>query len=355
MPTWKEFKNDPSLLEIFHIRQELLSLIRQFFNVRSFTEVSTPILQPAVIPESYLKNFTAEFIDFKGIKHKRFLIPSPEISIKKLLAAGLPKCYEITRCFRNGETGDTHNYEFTMLEWYRTRAGYKDILMDSQDLMQFIFKNFLKRHPQKFRGNYLIYQNWEISLGVPWEMLTVSAALFKFCGISFDEITLKENPDNQFPVKLIARVAAKKGYKIAKNNTWEEIFNQIYLNEIVPRLGVKGHPTVLYDYPAPVAALGKLKNKDRRLVERFEIYIGNLELADACSELTDPEEQKIRFTNNELEIKKSGRNEIKADRDFLEAIDSGLPETAGIALGIDRLVMLFADKKSISDTLLTFA
>ena len=349
MPTWKQLKKNPELWEVLRIRRDIIVSIRDFFQKLNFLEVSTPILQPAVIPESYLDIFSTAATDRSGKKNRKFLIPSPEISIKKLLAAGAGNCFEISKCYRNRETGSNfHHYEFTMLEWYRTQANYLDILKDCRNLIIYIFSSLEKKYPQKYK-NSLIYQNYKLDLKKPWEMLTVNKALQKYCGITFDQISVK-NKKNRFPLHLIRNIAAKKGYAVRKENSWEELFNQLYLNEIELHLGTNGVPTVIYDYPAPLAALAKLKNEDKRLAERFELYLGRVELADCCSELTDFREQKRRFEENARLIKKYAKNPIIPDSDFLDALNTGLPECSGIALGIDRLVMLFTDKQSIKET-----
>ena len=355
MPTWRQIKDDQSLWDIFYFRQEIISLVREYFHQQNFLELFTPILVPSVIPESYVDIFTTTLLDRNLKKNKRFLIPSPEVSIKKLLVAGLSKCFEIARVFRNRESGSSfHYYEFTSLEWYRTQASYLDILEDCQNLIIYIFQKLKKKYPKRFNKKYLNIQNYKIDLSLPWQMITVSQALKKFCQISFDEITDRNNKKNFFPLSLIRKIAFKKGYKVEVNNTWEEIFNQIYLNEIEPYLGTDGRPTIIYDYPAPVAALAKLKKDDKRIAERFEVYFGRIELADCCTELTDYKEQKKRFRQNLLQIKKNGKNPIIADLDFLEALKSGLPDCAGIALGVDRLIMILGNYSFISDTLLTY-
>lgn len=350
MPTWNEIKSDRSHLDIFKLRQNVISAIRQFFNKNGFLETFTPILQPAVIPESYLDIFSTELINMNGEKEKRFLIPSPEVSIKKLLAAGVDKCFEITKCFRNRETdSNLHNYEFMMLEWYRSNANYMDILKDYQKLF-FSVLAATNKDLQNFE-----YRDYKIDLSNPWEKLSVADALKKYSNVEFDEITDKKNFKNQFPVEKIAKAAIKKGYKVQNNNTWEELFNQIYLNEIGIHLGTHGKPTIIYDYPSPVAALAKLKNNDNRIAERFEVYIGGLEMADCCTELTDYEEQKQRFSASEKEILKSNKNKIDVDYEFLAALKSGLGDCSGIAMGVDRLIMLLADKRDIKETILTFS
>ncbi len=331
--------------------------IRDFFYREKFHEVETPLLLPALIPESYLDVFETFLKDRHGNKKRVFLATSPEASIKKLLASGFGNCFEITRSFRNGETeSTTHNPEFTILEWYRVGADYTKIMEDCEKLILHIYnkiKNSAKAKTSGNRqqyGNKITYQNIKINLKPPWERISLTKALKKYADVEFDEITDKSTSE-MFPAEKIAKVARKKGYNVTKRNSWEEIFNQIFLNEIEPRLG-HPKPTILYDYPKPMAGLAKIKKDDPRLVERFELYIGGLELADCYNELTDYTEQKDRFATELTLIKKKNKTEVIPDEDFLEALKRGLPPCAGIALGVDRLVMLFTDASSIHDTLL---
>jgi len=148
----------------------------------------------------------------------------------------------------------------------------------------------------------------------------------------------------------IREAATKKGYRVEPSSTWEELYNQIFLNEVEPKLG-RGKPTILYEFPAAVAALARRKGSDPRWAERFEFYIGGLELGDAYSELTDWKEQQERFEREITEIKRLGKTVYDYDSDFIEALKVGLPQCSGIAVGLDRLVMLFADAKNIQDVL----
>jgi len=350
MQTWKRLKNDPKLWQSFFLREKIIKAIRDFFYQENFHEVETPLLTPRLIPESYLNVFKTYLSDRAGNKTRMFLTTSPEASIKKLLVAGIGDCFEITKSFRNRETGSaTHHPEFTILEWYRVNANYKDIMKDCEELMLYILKRI------KEAQRTLTYQNIKIDLSPPWEKISMFEALEKYAGIDFNQITqnIRGNDNSEmFPLDKIAKVARKKGYEVAKNNSWEEIFNQIFLNEIEPHLGTDGKPTIIYDYPKPLAALAKTKKDDPRLVERFEFYIAGLESGDGCSELTDYYEQKKRFKSELSLMKDKNKTEVFPDEDFLEALKIGLPNCAGVAVGIDRLVMLFADASSIEDILL---
>ena len=169
--------------------------------------------------------------------------------------------------------------------------------------------------------------------------MTVAESFASFANVNFDEF---------LDAKKARVIAREKGYRVEKNTTWEELYNQIFLNEVEPLLG-QGKPTILYEFPAAVAALSKKKPGDPRFCERFEFYIAGLELGDAYGELTDPVEIEERFNEQMKEIKRLGKTSYEYDHDFIEALKVGLPTCSGIAVGIDRLVMLLADVIDIAD------
>ena len=329
-----------NLIQNLILREKIIDAIRDYFKKENYHEVETPLLVPTVIPESYLEHFTTTLFDRRRNKSKMFLASSPEASLKKLLVLGLENCFEITKCFRNGETDSyLHSPEFTILEWYRVGVNYKIIMDDCENLFVYI-ANKLRATANNliFNNLNIIYQGKIIDLTPPWERISVIEALKKYANVDFDEIPNLEK---------ICKKAKLKGYSVDKNNNWEEIFNQIFLNEVEPHLGTKGKPTIIYDYPRAMAALAKLKKDDPRVSERFELYIGGLELGDCYSELTDWKEQEARF-NKELDlIQKSNKTSVKPDKDFIISLKKGLPECAGMAMGIDRIVMLFLDLNSI--------
>src|SRR3989338_4927527 len=345
MKIWRKLKENPEFLQKYFLREKIIKAIREYFYQEKFHEVETPLLVPALIPESYLNVFKTEFSTRSGRKTSLFLTTSPEASLKKLLAGGIGNCFEITKSFRNGETGsDLHNPEFTILEWYRINANYYDLMADCERLFRFIYKTIdNKKHN-------LVYQNKKIDIYLPWERLTVDQALQKCAQISLKELIDKENKPYLTSDK-IRHVAKKKGYQTRITNTWEEIFNQIFLNEIEQYLG-NDRPTIIYEYPSVLAALATLKKSNPLVSERFEIYIAGLELVDCYSELTDYSEQKKRFRNEFQLIKNKKITTRTIDNEFLDALQYGLPVCSGAALGIDRLVMLFTDSVSIDEVLL---
>lgn len=345
------------------IRDLILRSIRSFFWDRNFTEVETPLLVPAVIPESYLEYFRTELMDRNRKKKTMFLTTSPEASLKKLIAAGIGNCFEITRSFRNTETDSgTHNPEFTILEWYRVGVDYRRIMEDCESLVNHILERI---QSSEFKSKNLIhnsksnltitYLNRSIDITLPWQRMSVSAALEQYTGVAFSDMVFPVNRNNPllaFRNDKILKIAAGKGYNVHPDNSWEEIFNQIFLNEVEPAVKKSDKPVILYDYPYPMSALSKTKEKDPRLCERFELYIGGLEIGDCFTELTDYGEQARRFHEEQKLRTKLKKSMVKQDNDFLQALKRGLPECAGIAVGIDRLVMLFSGRKCIQDVII---
>lgn len=330
--TWKRLRANPRLFERYFIREKILTGIRTFFLDRKFHEVETPTLITHPPAESYLDVFETTLLDRNRNPHKMYLSTSPEVPLKKLLVAGIGDCFSITKSFRNMETqSDLHNPEFTILEWYRVHADYKDIMKDCEDLLLAMNNNVQS----------LEYQGSHVDLSRPWERLTVAEAFHRWAKINFDEFLDGEKAKD---------IARQKGYTVENNTTWEELYNQIFLNEVEPYLG-KGKPTILYEFPASMGALARKKASDPRFAERFEFYIEGLELGDCYSELTDWKEQEERFENELQEIKRLGKTLYDYDHDFIDALKVGLPNCSGIAVGVDRLIMLFADTKKIQDTL----
>jgi len=345
MKTWQKLKGNSGLWERYFIREKVITAIRRFFLDRSFHEVETPYLTGSLPPESYVDIFETTLLSRDRTPTRAFLPTSPEPFLKKLLVAGIGNCFALPKSFRNTEgQSKTHNPEFTILEWYRVGADYRDIMSDCEELMLFI-NAYLQRTQNHTKAQLsptqLTYQGKLIDISAPWERITVAEAFHKYAQVNLIEA---------LDFKHMAKIAAKKGYRVEPENSWEELFDQIFLNEIEPKLG-RGKPTIIYEYPASFAALARTKPGDPRFAERFEFYIGGLELGDAYSELTDWKEQQERFEREITEIKRLGKTVYDYDSDFIEALKVGLPQCSGIAVGLDRLVMLFADAKNIQDVL----
>ncbi len=332
MKTWQKIHKNPELWDRYFVRERVIKATRAFFDAQKFHEVETPILIAHPPAESYLDVFETTLLDRSRNPKKAYLSTSPEVPLKKLMVAGLGNCYAITKSFRNMETqSKLHNPEFTILEWYRIGVDYLKLMEDCEQLVE------------KLAGTTsLTYQGQMIDLSAPWERMTVAESFAKYAGVNFDEF---------LDLKKAKEIALKKGYTVEQGTTWEQLYNQIFLNEVEPHLGI-GKPTILCEFPGSMGALAKKKASDPRFAERFEFYIAGLELGDCYSELTDPMEQEKRFDSELEEIKKSGKTTYDYDQDFIEALKIGLPTCSGIAVGLDRLIMLLANVTDIADTLL---
>jgi lysyl-tRNA synthetase class 2 len=320
-------------------RRRILAAIRAFFAERDFVEVDTPALQVSPGLEPHLMAFATELTEPGEASRRRYLHTSPEFAMKKLLVAGVPRLFQLSHCFRNGERGATHHPEFTMLEWYRAGAGYRDLMTDCEALLRVCLGAAGTSH-------FAWHGNTANPKG-PWEYLSVAEAFERHVHIDL----LATAPDPMHPsLDRLAGAARPLGIAPHVGDTWEDLFFRIFLDRIEPRLGM-GAPTVLYDYPISMAALARPKPEDSRLAERFELYVAGLELANAFGELTDAATQRARFLADQEKKRARYVTAYPIDEDFLAALTHGMPKSAGIALGVDRLVMLATGAAHIEDVL----
>jgi lysyl-tRNA synthetase class 2 len=321
-------------------RGRILAALREFFAEEGYVEVQTPALQVSPGLEPHLKAFATTLHDPQnGSTRRLYLHTSPEFAMKKLLAGGLPRIWQLAHVFRDGERSATHHPEFAMLEWYRADASYRDLMDECEALL---------RRAQAAAGvPALHWQGRSADVNSAWTRITVAEAFARYVGIDL----LATIPDPRRPDAALLGVAAS-GIGIAPHpgDDWEALFFRIFLERIEAQLGI-GAPTILYDYPVAMAALSRRKPDDPRLAERFELYVCGLELANAFSELTDPAEQRVRFAADQARKQVLYGEIYPADEDFLAALEQGLPECAGIALGFDRLVMLATDAERIEEVL----
>jgi lysyl-tRNA synthetase class 2 len=319
-------------------RAALTQVTRAFFAAQDFVEVETPALQVSPGLEPHLFAFATELTAPGGASRKLYLHTSPEFAMKMLLVAGMPRIFQLARVFRNGERAATHHPEFTMLEWYRAGAGYTALMQDCEALLRAFAKAGVKT--LRWRGH-------ECDPAAACERLTVSGAFFRYTGIDI----LATAPDPLAPsLDLLAKEAEKIGIAPHAGDAWDDLFFRIFLERIEPRLGI-GRATILYDYPVSMAALSRASRGDPRVAERMELYVCGLELANGFGELTDAAEQRRRF-EADMDYKERRYGErYPIDEDFLAALAHGLPESAGIALGLDRLMMLAVDADAIEDVL----
>ncbi|MDD4352105.1 MAG: EF-P lysine aminoacylase EpmA [Candidatus Gracilibacteria bacterium] len=325
---WQKATYDPEQIETMQKRAEILKLIRQFFHKREFIETETPILVKYPGQEPYLNPFETKLISRDGKKEDYYLITSPEYALKKLLTAGLPRIFEITRSFRNREENSlTHNPEFTMLEWYRAYADYEDIMQDTL--------NLIKTINQEINGsNKLTYQGQTYDLDKPL-IMTMKEAFRQYAGEDLDDYVTGRGQACLAPSRLDA------------------LFYNIFMQKIEPELKKIQAPVILKEYPYFQAALARKCPKNELYAERFELYLAGMELANAFSELNDAKEQRARFLEEQSIRKAQGKPILPLDESFLDALSLGMPPAGGIALGIDRLIMLLLDKPDIKD-IITF-
>ena len=281
------------------LRARMIQAIRKFFIENDYLEVETPQIIPAPSPEVHTEAVRTG---------NQFLHTSPEICMKQMLSAGYSKIFQISKCFREGERGDLHLPEFTLLEWYQIGINYNHLMKECEKLILWVSRNL-------GFGEMLRYLDMHIDLEVPWERISVSEAFFRYASLSLEK-------------------ALKKG-----------TFDELMVKEIEPNLGVT-KPTFLYDYPVSLAAMARSKPDNLEFAERFEIFIGGLELANGFSELTDPQEQRARFERDLLQRRKLGKKAYPMADRFLKSLEY-MPEAAGIALGVDRLAMIFANRPKI--------
>ncbi|EKD43200.1 MAG: hypothetical protein ACD_72C00411G0001 [uncultured bacterium] len=334
MSTFGELKNNPRLKDIYIKRLEILRLIRDYFWSQNFVEAETPIALRLPGQEPYLNPMSVEILDPYQAPFKFYLRTSPEFALKKLLAAGWERVFEISKCFRNIESfGGTHNPEFTMIEWYRAPGSYLDIMDDTENLFKYIGK---KLNIQKLK-----YKNNEIEYLVDWDKATVKDLWKKFIQVNLDEYLDIEN------LKILVQ---KRGWNVETTDMYEDLFYKIFLNEIEPNLGID-KPIFIYDYPAQMCSLSRLCKDDQRYAQRFELYIGGLELANAFGELTDHKAQRINLEKDrELRVQ-LGKEVWSIDEGFIEALEAGIPSAGGIALGVDRMVVLFTGARDINEVI----
>jgi lysyl-tRNA synthetase class 2 len=321
-------------------RSRILAAVRRFFARRGFVEVETPALQASPGLEPHLKAFRTEFHDSdSGNTLPRWLHTSPEYAMKKLLVAGLPRIWQLAHAFRDGERSATHHPEFAMLEWYRAAASWRDVVVDCEALLRIC---------QKAAGaERLAWCGRTADARRRFELLSVAEAFFRHTGI--DVLATAPDPCRPDPALLTA-AAREIGVAPHPGDDWEALYFRIFLERIEPHLGI-GAPTILHGYPASMAALARRDPKDPRLAERFELYVCGLELANAFGELTDAAEQRARFRADQAKRRELYGEVYPIDEDFLAALECGMPQAAGIALGFDRLVMLLTGAADIEDVL----
>jgi lysyl-tRNA synthetase class 2 len=305
--------------ETLEARARILRAVRTWFETQSFLEVETPARVRSPGQEVHL--------DAVDAGPGRWLITSPEYHMKRLVAAGLPRIVQIGKCWRANESGPHHLGEFTMVEWYRAHEPLEALADDCEALVR-VAATAAGRDPAA------------LGLAAPFARTTVRELWARHVG---GELAGNEDAGT------LRAMAAAAGVAVGSATEWDDIFFQAFLDRIEPQLAAAG-PTFVFDWPAPLGALARANPQDHRVVERFELYAGGLELANAFGELTDPVEQRRRF-EEEARIRRIRGKEVYPIDEALLAALPDMPPTAGIALGFDRLVMLVLGARNIADVI----
>ena len=309
----------------FMLRARIVSAVRGFLDADGFIEVETPILQPR-----YGGAFAEPFVTHHNVLDvDLFLRIATELYLKRLIVGGLERVYELGKDFRNEGVSFKRNPEFTMLEWYEAYADYQDTMRRTENLVEYVARETLGTTITTFKGH-------EVDLKAPWQRVKLVDELKEFDLWTKDYDDLKER-------------LSSRGVDVSQDKTWAQLVDKAITSYIEPRLI---EPTILYDYPVELSPFARPTDDDPEIVERFEFYVGGMELGNAFSELNDAEEQAARFALQASEGAGGNVEAEQGDPDYVEALSYGMAPTGGCGLGIDRLVMVLGGKESIRDVIL---
>lgn len=320
---------NPEVRRIFEIRSRIVAELRAYFDARGFLEVETPMMQ--VLPGGALaRPFKTHH---NALDMDLYLRIAPELYLKRLTIGGLERVYEINRSFRNEGISTMHNPEFTMLEFYIAYFDYNDMMDLTEDLLNTLAKNVLGTEEIEFSGK-------TISFKKPWPRMAMKQALLELGNISptiIDDVNALRS--------LAAGLKIKNASGLSKGRLWGELFGKLVEEKL-------SGPIFITDYPRELSPLSKSRPDDPSLVERFELYLGGMEIANAYSELNDPVEQKRRFEEQSRAYEAGDQEAHSLDEDYVTALEHGLPPTGGEGIGVDRLTMLFTGAPSIREVIL---
>jgi len=316
-------------LELIKARTQVVKLMRQWFDNQGFLEMHIPRLVGLPGQEPYLEPFFTEVRNPQSAIRPAALITSPEYAMKRLLAAGLDKIYDLGPNFRNNEPWDhTHDPEFLMVEWYRRDAGLNELMDDTENMIRWV-------------ADKLQTSDFKLQTK-PFRRMTVEEAWREYVQVELAPLLGDR--------AAMASLAAERfGQTVSPDDSWDDIYFKIFLSQIEPKLGLD-QPTFLYRYPASMAALARKSQDDPRWAERVELYIGPYELANGFAELCDPVEQRQRFLEDRQLRSKQGKETWALDERFLSDLPR-MGNAAGIAFGVERFVMLLTGTQSINDIL----
>lgn len=325
-----DFVANPEVKDIFRKRSGVIASMRKWLIERGYLEVETPMLHP--IPGgATARPFITHHNTFDANLYLRI---APELYLKKLIVGGFEKVFEINRCFRNEGVDTRHNPEFTTMELYEAYADYKQLMDETEEMLAYVIEQVVGSQAFEYQGE-------TISIQRPWKRLALFDAIREFAGIDLEP--LAERRDEA------AKLAIGIGCDIDKTMGYGKIVDEVMSKKVQHHLL---QPTFLYDYPLEISPLAKKKRDNPNLTERFQPFIGRLEIGNAFSELNDPLDQRERFLD-QVRQREQGDDEAQfLDEDFLTALEVGMPPTAGLGIGIDRLVMLVTNSASIRDVIL---
>ena len=320
---------NPEVRDLFWTRARIVSAIRRFLDDQGFIEVETPVLQP-IYGGAAARPFTTYH---NQLKQKLYLRISDELYLKRLIAGGFERVYEIGRDFRNEGVSFKHNPEFTQIEFYAAYADYQDVMALTEEMVAFAAQEALGT-------TTLVRDGHEIDLSPPWRRMRLRDAVREFTGIDYEE--------HRDPESLHKAIVQIGGTPERKAN-WGKLIDPTLINYVEPHLI---QPTFLYDYPLEVSPLAKKKPGEPHIVERFEFFIGGLEMGNAFSEINDPVDQRERFMASSQALEAGDEEAHPLDEDYVTALSYGMPPTGGFGMGIDRLTMLFTGKESLREVIL---
>ncbi|MFA6486065.1 MAG: EF-P lysine aminoacylase EpmA [Candidatus Magasanikbacteria bacterium] len=333
MTTFSELQSNPRLKKIFDDRIQVVRLIREWFWGQDFLEVNTMAGVASADQEPHLSPIAVTYHDEANQARPYFLQTSPEYAMKKLLAAGYEKIFQICPCWRDyEESGRTHNTEFTMIEWYRAPGKYEQVMEDIEKLFQFV--------GEKMKKKIVEFDGVATNIALPFERVPVRDLWQKYVEVNLDEY---------LDVNKLRELVVDLGYTASASDDFNDLFYKIFLNKIERHLGGE-RATIVSEYPIQMAALARPCAHDSRYSERFELYVCGLELANAFGELTDSEAQARRFEAEKIERIRAGKVSIPIDKELINALKS-LSSASGIALGVDRMAMLFSGAKNINEVM----
>jgi lysyl-tRNA synthetase class 2 len=320
---------NPQVRELFRVRARVISAIRRFLDSRGFVEVETPVLQP-LYGGAAAQPFTTYH---NQLKQKLYLRISDELYLKRLIVGGFERVYEIGRDFRNEGMSFKHNPEFTQIEFYMAYADYHDVMSMTEEMVAYAAQESLGT-------TKIVYAGHEIDLAPPWRRWRLRDAICELTGIDY-----QDHPDAASLYQAIIDMGATPERK----TSWGKLVDPTLINYVEPHLI---QPTFLYDYPLEISPLAKKKPSAPHVVERFEFFIGGVEMGNAFSEINDPLDQQERFIATSAALAAGDEEAHPLDEDYITALSYGMPPTGGFGMGIDRLLMLLTGKESLREVIL---